>query len=139
CNFEAPVESEGIPIIKSGPHHYQRKDTIKGLKKQGFDLLCLANNHMYDYGIKGLESTIDLANKSGLETIGAGFNFKEAYKPLIKKIKNIKLGFINACEAQFGVIDYSSDKKDAGYAWLNHSEIDNQILKLKESCDFVIL
>src|SRR5699024_12308148 len=53
---------------------------------------------------EALEKTIEIANEEGLETIGAGMNFKEAYEPLIKVINNIKIGFINVCEAQFGVI-----------------------------------
>ena len=57
-NFEAPVQSDGRPIVKSGPHHYQRVETIKGLKTQGFDLLCLANNHIYDYGSADRKSVV---------------------------------------------------------------------------------
>jgi len=139
CNFEAPVEGVGTPILKAGPHHYQRAATVRGLKQQGFDLMCLANNHMLDYGAEALEKTIEIANEEGLETIGAGMNFKEAYEPLIKVINNIKIGFINVCEAQFGVIDYFSDADEPGYGWINHSEVDKQVIKLNQICDFVIV
>lgn len=138
-NFEAPVYSKGTPINKSGPHHYQRENTVKGLRQQGFDLLCLANNHIYDYGTEGLKKTIELASEEGLDTLGAGMNFEEAYTPLIKKINNITVGFINACEAQFGVLDYFSNVNQSGYAWINHREVDNLVIKLKEICDFVIV
>ncbi len=139
CNFEAPIEGFGIPIVKSGSHHSQRIETIRGLKKQGFDLLCLANNHIFDYGIDGIIETKSLAVKNNLETIGAGINLEEAYKPLVKEIGGIRLGFINASEAQFGVINYSSKKDDSGYAWINHSKIDNLVIELKRKCDFVIV
>lgn len=139
CNFEAPIESSGKPQPKSGPHHFQRKATIRGLKQQGFDLLCFANNHIMDFGVDGLNKTIGEANKSSLDIIGAGNNFNEAYRPLIKKINGLTVGFINACEAQFGVIDSFSDKNQAGYAWINHNYVDKQILKLRKKCDFVIV
>lgn len=138
CNFESPIEGFGKPIPKSGIHHFQRRETMNGLRQQGFNLLCLANNHIMDFGIDGLKATINEANKSGLDTIGAGVDFENAYKPLIKTMDDLKIGFINACEAQFGVLDYFAGDQ-AGYAWINHTNIDNQIIALKKECDFVIL
>lgn len=138
-NFEAPIESNGNPIEKSGPHHYQRVETLKGLKQQGFDMLCMANNHIYDYGSTGLKQTKELASAKGFDTLGAGLDFDDAYSPLIKEINNIKIGFINACESQFGVLDYFASEDRAGYAWINHREVDNMILRLRKTCDFVIV
>lgn len=139
CNFEAPIEGYGKPIPKSGIHHFQRKGTISGLKKQGFDLLCLANNHIMDYGKDALLATIEEASKHNLETIGAGSNFDEAYQPLIKNIDGLSIGFINVCEAQFGVLDYATEPQDPGYAWINHYHVDYLITKLRERCDFVVI
>lgn len=139
CNFEAPIGEFGEAQPKAGIHHFQKKFTIEGLKKQGFNLLCLANNHIMDFGISGLTATINEAKRLGLDIIGAGENSDNAYKPLIKVINQVKIGFINACEAQFGVIDSYSDKSQPGYAWINSTLIDKQIIKLKKDCDFVIL
>jgi len=139
CNFEAPIGGYGSPQPKSGPHHFSRPETIKGIKQQGFDLLLLANNHIMDYGKAALHETIDRAVKLQLDTIGAGPNSNEAYRPLIKKIGDIKVGMINACEAQFGVLDYFEKENKAGYAWINHHFIDQNILKLKNLCDFVVV
>ncbi|MFS0674967.1 CapA family protein [Ornithinibacillus sp. 179-J 7C1 HS] len=139
CNFEAPVEGAGKPVPKSGGHHYQRVGTVKGLKEQGFDLLCLANNHMMDYGEEGLYVTINEAENVGIETIGAGMNVTEAYRPVIKQFQDVTVGFINACEAQFGVLNYATTQDQAGYAWINHAEIDKQILELKAKCDVVVV
>ncbi|MFC7320004.1 CapA family protein [Halobacillus campisalis] len=139
CNFEAPIEKYGSPIPKSGPHHFQRKGTIDGIKQQGFNMMCLANNHIMDYGSAALKATIDEARSLKLDTIGAGLTFDEAYKPVIKTVNDLKVGFINASEAQFGVKDYYSDDDQPGYAWINHKEIDRQITILNQECDFVIV
>jgi len=139
CNFEAPIEGYGTAQPKSGTHHFQRPETITGLKKQGFDLLLLANNHIMDFGEEGLAATIDHAKEAGVETIGAGLNAKAAYAPIIKEFDSLKIGIINACEAQFGVIDYFERPHNAGYAWVNHSQIDKNIILLKRECDFVII
>lgn len=139
CNFEAPIEGYGKPIVKSGPHLQNKISTVKGLREQGFNLLLLANNHMMDYGQEAMDATKSLAEEEGLDTVGAGNNFDDAYRPLIKEINNLKFGIINACEAQFGVLDYHQPKTAAGYAWINHNQIDKIILHLKQECDFVLV
>lgn len=139
CNFEAPIGGYGKPTSKPGTHHYQRKETILGLKQQGFDALLLANNHIMDFGIEGLVATLDFAQIVKVDTLGAGLNAKAAYKPIIREINDLKIGMINGCEAQFGVIDHFERSNNAGYAWINHRNIDMSILQLKNECDFVIV
>lgn len=138
-NFEAPIQGVGSPQIKSGPHHAQRPKTLEGLKKQGFDLALLANNHIFDYGYEALDATINLAHQCGLETIGAGLGKNESYAPIIKEFGDTKVGILNACEAQFGVIDHFEKEEEAGFAWINNTAIDKSILELKNTCDFVLV
>jgi hypothetical protein len=139
ANFEAPISGVGSPQRKSGIHHSQRRETIRGLKEQGFDLLLLANNHTMDYGRDGLQATMDLASQVGLDVTGAGFSESEAYTPLIKSINGITVGIINVCESQFGVLDYYPRQDSSGYAWIHHRKVDLLILELKRKCDFVIV
>lgn len=139
CNFEAPVAGFGRPILKSGPHHCQLPNTVNGLKEQGFDVLLLANNHIMDYGHEGLEATIGRAKLSNIEILGAGLCSQAAYQPLIKDVEGLMVGMLNACEAQFGVLDYFQSEREAGYAWINHHSIDEQVLRLKQTCDYVIV
>ena len=80
-----------------------------------------------------------LAKKHNLETIGAGKNYEEAYKPLIKELNGLKIAFINASEAQFGVLDGTNLYESSGYAWINHSLIDDVIINLKGNVDKIIL
>ena len=139
CNFEAPVENSGLKYPKAGPSIFQNKETIEILKEAGFDLLLLANNHMYDYGETGLLDTIKLAKTFNLDIVGAGENFKKAYKPLVKEINGLNICFINACEAQFGVLDDINLNQSSGYAWINHSIIDQLILEYKNKVDKIII
>lgn len=139
CNLEAPIEGFGAPIIKSGVHIQNKKDTVRQLKECGFDLLLLANNHIKDFGRDGLAATIAEIERNGLEYLGAGLTFHDAYKPLIKEINGLRIGFINACEAQFGVLDGYEDDNSSGYAWINHRIIDANLRQLRSECDFVIV
>lgn len=139
CNFEAPVSGYGEPRPKAGPHISQLPATVDGLKKQGFDLLLLANNHMLDFGPDGLKATMERISRAGLECLGAGTDAESAFAPLIRTIDGLKVGMVNACEAQFGVLDFFAGEQEAGYAWIHHPRIDNTILSLRSQCDFVIV
>ena len=139
CNFEAPVSGFGTPQPKSGPHIAQLPVTVDGLKKQGFDLFLLANNHIMDYGPDGLEATMERLSRVGLECLGAGPDADSAYAPHIQTIRELKIGMVNACEAQFGVLDFYTGDQQAGYAWIHHPRIDNTIRSLRRQCDFVLV
>lgn len=51
------------------------------LRDAGFDYAALGNNHVFDYGLAGLESTLAAVRASGLDTSGAGVNEHEARTP----------------------------------------------------------
>lgn len=139
CNFEAPISGYGRPQAKSGPLISQVPETVEGLKSQGFDVLLLANNHILDYGPAGMTATMERISAAGLECVGAGPDADTAYAPLVKTRDGLKIGMVNACEAQFGVIDLFERDDPAGYAWINHPRIDTTVLALKKECDFVIV
>lgn len=139
ANFEAPLEVIGEDILKCGPVLSQKLTTIDALKNSGFNMLLLANNHMMDFGESGLLATKASIQSAGIDSIGAGGNFDEAYSYHIKSINGLKIGIVNACEAQFGVHDFYTDSSKAGYAWINHPKIDLNIIELRKKCDFVIV
>lgn len=139
CNFEAPIEGVGIEFPKAGPHLAQKKETIDLLQKAGFNLLLLANNHMYDFGEEGLLNTIKEAANCGLDIVGAGLNYSDSYFPFIKEINGLKIAFINASEAQFGVLDGNNSSQGSGYAWINHYLIDETIVSLNKKVDKIIV
>jgi len=137
CNFEAPIKSNGHPIPKAGPHLNQSKSAISTIKNCGFNMLSLANNHIYDYGETGLKDTIDEITKNDLGYIGAGLTFDEPYSLTIEEIDNTKIGFLSFCEAEFGAL--LEDEGRGGYAWINHQSVNNIVRKSKQKVDVLIL
>lgn len=80
-NLESPLSKEGIPVEKRGPHLASTPYTIEVLKKLRVIAVCLANNHMMDYGADALKKTVQLLDEAGIIHVGAGRNLKEALKP----------------------------------------------------------
>lgn len=52
------------------------------------DVWTLANNHVLDYGLAGLEETLDVLAAAGLVTTGAGRDEDEAWRPAVATTPN---------------------------------------------------
>ena len=70
-NLEVPLTDVESPIKKCGPALIAPTSTVNGIKALGADLCTLANNHIMDQGKQGLESTINVLSKTGVEFIKA--------------------------------------------------------------------
>lgn len=73
-NLEVPLTDARHPITKCGPNLIAPTATITGLKAINPHFFGLANNHILDQGIEGLESTIAVLNCAGIGYSGAGRN-----------------------------------------------------------------
>lgn len=85
----------------------------KGLKEAGYNILSISNNHILDNGTSGLYSTMRELKKNDLEYIGAGKDYDEASKCLIKEIDGKKYAFISA-SAVLPDIDWKASKNKSG-------------------------
>ncbi len=84
-NFEGALASgaEKYAIKKRGVRLLQSSAAVDALKILNTKAVCLANNHVMDYGQEGLKKTLKLLDRSGIGRAGAGRNLKEALSPLI--------------------------------------------------------
>lgn len=138
CNFEAPLKTENsIKIKKAGPHLFQHNSSIECLKNSGFNYVSLANNHIFDYGHKSLANTINKLKQHSIEYVGAGLDFKDAYKTKFINKNGIKLALLSVCENEFGCLYEKMDR--GGYAWIFHPTIEDNIRQLKNKVDYIIL
>lgn len=97
-------------------------------------IYSLANNHMMDYGEKGLNETLARITQSNDFHCGVGENLLDSRKPLIIKYDGVRLGLISRCEVQFGVASTST----AGVSPID-ATIYQSITELKKKCDLVII
>lgn len=73
------------------------ESSLKDIRRYGFDLLALANNHTMDYSYEGLRQTQDCLDRQGFLYAGAGDNLYEASKPVMMETDNGRVGVINIC------------------------------------------
>lgn len=93
-NLEVPLTDTERPILKCGPNLIAPCSTINGLKALGVDLFTLANNHILDQDVQGLNSTRKALDEACIAYLGVGNAPGEAIRPYILRIRERKSEFM---------------------------------------------
>lgn len=102
-NLECPLIRKPSPIQKIGPILGAKDSCINAIKQAGIEVLNVANNHIMDHGSQGLNNTLEICKKSGIELIGAGENLDAARKILIKEVGQMRVGILSMAEHEFSI------------------------------------
>lgn len=95
-NIETPVAGEENDGYTNSRWCFNTPDEVlDALKKTGFDLLSLANNHAMDRKQAGILATLDACDRAGLDHIGLYRTPEENEAVFVREIGGIKVGFIN--------------------------------------------
>ncbi|WP_300338439.1 CapA family protein [Accumulibacter sp.] len=97
--------------------------------------LCLANNHIADYGLSGLKSTLDTLSRSAIPHFGAGCTYADAVSPHVVDVRDRTVGFV--CGAEFAYANATAHR--FGSAPMDMARLVHQVQSLKKRCDFVIV
>lgn len=100
------------------------------LKKLGFDVLSTANNHCYDTGYAGVESTINYLDDADISHTGTYKSEDDQNTILIKNVKGIKMAFLSFTYGTNG-IKVPADKSYS-VNLINEDLIKSQISLAKE-------
>ena len=135
-NLESPISDKGK---NRGSIYSFRADPrmIEGLQLAGFDVLSLANNHIWDYGAEALLDTVARLNKEGIKTIGVGPDSAGATAPARFRVKGVDvvfLGYTNLYPESLWATSGSP-----GVSPFQEEEIIDLIRKEKAESDLVIV
>jgi poly-gamma-glutamate synthesis protein (capsule biosynthesis protein) len=64
------------------------------LREAGFEILHLANNHIYDCGPAGLSTTLDAARQAGILPLGAGKDYAAAQNLIRTDVNELRIGWL---------------------------------------------
>ncbi|MDO8496518.1 MAG: AmmeMemoRadiSam system protein B [bacterium] len=134
ANLENPISSRGVNI---GSKYSFRADpkTIEGLKYAGFDIVSIANNHMWDYGREAFLDTMTHLAEAGIDFVGGGHNAEEAHRPVVKDVKGTKVAFLAYTEFLQSVV---AGTNSAGISNWNIEQIKKDITTAKQQGDLVV-
>ncbi len=100
-SLEAPLTSCRKQIIKCGVALKAPPGVATSMPDAGYDIACLANNHILDYGERGLLDTVDALKRNGIRPFGVGKDQQDASKPLTITRHGKKFAFIGIAETEF--------------------------------------
>ena len=138
-NLESMISDKGTKV---GSIYSFRADplSIEGLTFAGFDVLSLVNNHAFDYGTEALTDTMVRLKLANMDFVGADLNRQSTFSPLIKEIKDVKIGFL--AYTNLGPFGWRAGETYPGIAWINEDdfpEIQQNIKDAKEKVDILIV
>ena len=134
-NLEGPLKTAELKkSAKRGPSLLNDDSIPMELKRSGFNIVTLANNHIMDYGVDGLKNTITILEREEFATVGAGLDATQAYRYLALDA-DVKVGIVSVAEKQFGPCVFD----EPGFAWMYKEDVYRQIRKAVLTCDAVIV
>lgn len=133
-NLETPITNSSNWIRKTG-NSFKRSPSVINQFKGQFNAVALSNNHIRDYGNKGVMDTLNVCKQNNILTVGAGFNNKEAAIPLRINIKNKNISILNYSEHEFNI----ATENRAGANGYNTINSFYDIVKEKRENDYVIV
>ncbi len=99
-NCECALTNASRPVWKSGAVFKGESAHILGLTAVPFEVACLANNHVMDYGVAGLRDTLKILERHGVLTVGAGLTEEEACRPLTVTVNGTTIHVVNFGEGE---------------------------------------
>lgn len=93
ANLESPV----APDHHQGVHGevFDAPATLPpGLAAVGFDVVSMANNHVWDQGPAGMLETRQRVLDAGMHPVGVGATCAEAEAPVVVEVKGVRVAFV---------------------------------------------
>lgn len=93
-------EADGLPPTPHRERYWLRAErvTARAMAEAGITLVSLANNHVLDYGLAGLRSTMRSLDEHGIQHLGAGMSEQAARRSVVVSVKGLRLGFYAAVQ-----------------------------------------
>jgi len=137
ANLETSITTNSEKWPRKAFNYRMHPDNIGCLTVAKLDFCSLANNHILDYCVAGMQETKDTLRKHNIKFAGAGVNISEAITPAIVYFSGLSM----AC---FSFSDHyefwRASETQAGINFLDPEDLDesnrkNEIRKLKQIFD----
>ena len=131
------------PVKMNGRQNiiYARDEDFFRVKDMGFNVVSLANNHVWDLGEDGLRNTIKLLNENGILYCGAGLNAEEASRPAVIEKDGLRIAILAYCmfgNKYLGHVELAGENK-AGVNPLVIGKVVEDIRRAKKQYEIVIV
>lgn len=133
ANLESPLTDANRTMICKSMHLKTPTVNVELLTYLHVNAVSLANNHLYDYGVQGLNDTIATLDKYNIEWFGANS------KQLMKEIRGEKVCFSGFCCYSTNGSGYGDSVGKKGISTLTYTSVMNQLEADKSNGAFSIM
>ncbi|MFH0829324.1 MAG: CapA family protein [Candidatus Kerfeldbacteria bacterium] len=138
CNLETAI-FPGRPI-KTGEMSFRSDVQVaRAMKDAGFTVVSLANNHVPNFGAKGIADTLKYLDKAGIAHVGAGANVKQALKAATMTVNDVRFSILAYNDSDVVPASYGATEKRAGTALMDVTAMVNAVKAAKKTSDIVIV
>ncbi|HZO30844.1 MAG TPA: CapA family protein [Chloroflexota bacterium] len=136
------AEDRGLPGVPQRTRFWMRADpeSAAALAAYGVRLVSLANNHVLDYGLDGLDETISTLDAYGIAHCGAGATEAEARRPRILHANDVRVAFLS-CIQRYDMYEgwlYAEGER-GGCKRLAERTVSHDLPQLAEAADVSIV
>jgi poly-gamma-glutamate capsule biosynthesis protein CapA/YwtB (metallophosphatase superfamily) len=137
ANLESPIARNGVEFTAKKFRFRAEPELAPALRKAGFQLVTLANNHSMDFGGQALAETMINLEAAGIAWIGAGKNLAEARKMALYTIKGKKIAFLSYSLTQ--PIEFFAGQERPGTAPGYEKPVVADVASARRQADYVIV
>ncbi len=136
-NLEYPITRKGSRFREKTYVFRGPPESLGAIRKAGFDLLSLANNHNMDYGEKGLTDTLSQCRKQKFAFAGAGIDVTSACGYAVVEKNGTRYGLL-AYSFTFPEAYWATDNRP-GTAHPDWGRLETDIRAARQEVDILIV
>ena len=143
ANLECPLTDQGTHHPTKPIYFRGDPDNVEGLAYAGIDIVTLANNHILDYGLAGMQQTQDVLAQEYIISSGAGADSYDAYTPILYTQNGVTFAFLASSDRTGQYNNYqpylNAGYNKPGFAYLTPYYLTEQIAEVEEVADYLIM
>jgi poly-gamma-glutamate capsule biosynthesis protein CapA/YwtB (metallophosphatase superfamily) len=143
ANLESPLTDEGEEHPTKLYVFRGRPENVAGLVFAGIDLVTLGNNHIIDYGQRGMEETQEVLDAAEILWCGAGDNEYSAGQPMFWSEEGIAVAFLGLCNRTGREYNYQpfldAATNKPGFFYLVEPNLGSSIASVRDEADLVVV
>jgi len=143
ANLECPLTTHWDHHPTKSIYFKGSPENVDGLTYAGIDIVTLANNHILDYMLPGMQETQSILEENDILYMGAGENSYEAYLPTFYSKSGVNFAFFGASDRTGQYNNYqpylNAGYNKPGFANLEPYYIKKQIDEVKDVSDLVVM
>ena len=143
ANLECPLTTHWEHHPTKSIYFKGSPENVTGLVYAGIDIITLANNHILDYLLPGIQETQQVLAENNILYSGAGEDSYEAYLPLFYNKSGVNIAFLAFSDRTGQYNNYqpylNAGYNKPGFAYMTPYYVSQQINAVQDYADLIVV